>query len=1349
MGKITIGNPLSSLLSFFSGRAPTSLGQPGDDVVPGFSFGKVRRPVDPSIPPSRNFVTHDRRGNPVVHNIDAPPPSLVRRFGNYAKLQNINYDANPGTSQFRGFERSHNYLRLPGKQKINRVFTTLDIETDDYGRPITISALKTAFNKDTGQFEIIDNYQRFYKSRTRDLVKSVETHGLTKKALRRLRRQQHAGYDKTYTPQEEASLKAFLGGSVVIGHNIVDFDLPHLFSKPIYNQTIDTLIAARNQWKGKKNDLDNVFKRLFGKTMEQAGLSHHNSMSDVIATAMIAQKMAVMKGSTGSSLRYVMTHAGVHMAPADEYVDSQVVKGLYTDYNNPGAYMRTGDEIPIKDIISGKGEDVRFEMEYDEDAKKAVLPDGFHYVDDSYGDSDIDEKMLWISALSDTLKGIHKEVQNAGMISQGAKEAYALGNIQRTAQMIRSLSQFESARTIRSELGLLGINNEQEQDLWISRVRKHQAHIQKQRESNRKRNLGESLQNKIEQATWAAEREGDARILQRLEDVDTADPKAVWTALQDINDIKKERDLEMRESAQNAWQAQAVLEEEEKWEHDKARRISKFSKNKILTKADRQALEDASDYEQLSDAMDAAAESSRKWFGVLSGIAQIPMYNFERLEKVFKSEVSGIKGAARGLVPDTLWSPLSRLTDASMNALNYNYANLKMGTHAFSAIAPGVGAAIGSFAGPIGTAVGGAIGGVAGGISQIIGNYQEAKITKWGEGIQNNLNTIGFLQELILMPFRLLRTAIDKVIKGFGMLTSVLKGVAGLVSGSLGGLGGMGNPLTGMTGVDYGNYMQSLSIDQASLLGAGTTNGIYNDFAQQRMKLYTTGQLDTHRLVAASMLGVFDQVYGSRSNEPTALEDMLDQIRASVKNQDDLTKKQTYVLTSMVNPNLTNILQTMETLGVDTVEALKHPRGMFGWSDGEYDAWRPRWQRAQWEYQYASTQFGTSKNVIATNIWNTIGKQLYNGLNKVMYNIANGNWSAAGSSLMGVWGTVKSGAGALWGNAKTMLGLDEDLSFKDFIVGEFADIGISIAKFLRDKALPAIYGVWDNLVNYMIDRVTNFIEFLGTIRLDWKEFKNQVIDGKKSDKPWITSILTRGYDWDKPGNGWENSYGSTSNIEAQRDAVRNHGILGMFGNALLQTEYGSPHGGEGLSASSFEEIVDNIIYGIRTGSTSVVGKKGLVTSNIPTAEEFSDLIYNSTGVRVDLSKVQTGKELLDALQRYSENPYAAQWLHGIFPEVDVRGSTFNKVAHQIQNSSVLHRDTIATGVLNDVINEMEAAKAKVQINIKNNDKDVATVNADSSGGISYTRNNSNVDIVATVGNVAQFALRNTARIVGE
>lgn len=1271
MGKITIGNPLSSLFSFFSGKSSTSSGHPGDDVVPGFSLGKIPRPADPFIPSSPNFVTHDRRGNPVVHNTAAPPPSLVHRFGNYTKLQHVNYDANPGTAQFRGFEKSHDYLRLPGKQKVNRAFTTLDIETDDYGRPITVSALKMAFNKDTGQFEIIDNYQRFYKSRTRDLIKSVETHGLTKKALRRLRRQQHAGYDKTYTPQEEASLKAFLGSSVVIGHNIVDFDLPHLFSKPIGNQTIDTLIAARNQWKGKKNDLDHVFKRLFGKTMEQAGLSHHNSMSDVIATAMIAQKMAVMKGNTGASLRYVMTHAGVHIAPADEYMESQIVKGLYTDYNDPGAYMKTGEGTPIKDILNGKGEDVRFEMEYNEDTGKAVLPDGFHYADESYGDSDIDEKMLWVAALSDTLKGIKQEVQKAGMISQEAKEAYALGNIQRRSQMIRHLGTYSKPELVRSELHLTGIDNPQEQDLWIS-------HVNQYREN---------------------------RAQERLE----------------------------------------------RFKAQKQGMIDKFSRGKILTSSHREALENATDFDQLSTAMDAAAESSRKWTGVLNGIAQIPMYNFEKLEKVFKSEVSGIKGAARGVVPDSLWSPLSRLTDASMNALNYNYANLKMGTHAVSAIAPGVGAAIGSAIAPgVGTLIGGAIGGVAGGISQIFGNYKEAGITKWGEGIQNNLNTIGFLQELILMPFRLLRAAIDKVIKGFGMLTSVLKSVAGLVSGSLGGLGGMGNPLTGMTGVDYGNYMQSLSIDQASLLGAGTTNSIYNDFAQQRMKLYTTGQLDTHRLVASSMLGVFDQVYGSRSNEPTALEDMLDQIRASVKNQDDLTKKQTYVLTSMVNPNLTNILQTMETLGVDTVEALKHPRGMFGWSEGEYDTWRPRWQRAQWEYQYASTQFGTSKNVIATNIWNTIGKQLYNGFNKVMYNIANGNWSAAGNSLMGVWGTVKAGAGALWGNAKTMLGLDEDLNFKDFIIGEFADIGISIAKFLRDKALPAIYGVWDNLVNYMIDRVTNFMEFLGTIRIDWKEFKNQVIDGKPSDRPWITSIITRDFGWasgpndiaravgDMPAPGYEALYDDSDYYH-----TRSRQLFGRKASALataLIQRFGgyTTTGGErkALNQAQLEDAIDRIIHSPDEGD--VWGLR--------------EMIKDVTGYEMSLEamKKSSGHNILSAIySRETENPHAAQWLYGLFEDVDARDSTFNKVAHQIQNSSILHRDVIATGVLNDVINDMEAAKAKVQINIKNNDKDIATVNADSSGGISYTRNNSNVDIVATAGNVAQFALRNTARIVGE
>ena len=84
-----------------------------------------------------------------------------------------------------------------------------------------------------------------------------------------------------------------------------------------------------------------------------------------------------------------------------------------------------------------------------------------------------------------------------------------------------------------------------------------------------------------------------------------------------------------------------------------------------------------------------------------------------------------------------------------------HYADLKYGFRAGSAIGGGLlsaGAALaGSGVGTIPGLVIMGIGGTVAAVSQIAGNAGESKIVKWGEGIQNNLNTLGFLQDMILM----------------------------------------------------------------------------------------------------------------------------------------------------------------------------------------------------------------------------------------------------------------------------------------------------------------------------------------------------------------------------------------------------------------------------------------------------------------------------------------------------------------------------------------------------------------------------------------------------------------------
>ena len=217
-----------------------------------------------------------------------------------------------------------------------RVYTTLDIETDDYGRPISVSASRLQWNKKLKDFVAIDSFQRFYPAKNTDLLGTFGVHGMTSAKLLSLRDQQKAKYSLHYNEKEEQALREYLGDSIIIGHNIIDFDLNRLFPKDtIWNSTIDTLKLARSIWKGKPNALHNVFYRLYGKTMEEMGLPHHDPNADTIASAMIAAKLFKAKGIVGASLRYIQESIGAaHIAEWDSTMDSMVTVGNYRSMYN-------------------------------------------------------------------------------------------------------------------------------------------------------------------------------------------------------------------------------------------------------------------------------------------------------------------------------------------------------------------------------------------------------------------------------------------------------------------------------------------------------------------------------------------------------------------------------------------------------------------------------------------------------------------------------------------------------------------------------------------------------------------------------------------------------------------------------------------------------------------------------------------------------------------------------------------------------------------------------------------------------------------------------------------------------
>lgn len=1198
-------------------------------------------------------------------------------------LRDTNYDPAWGNAQFNPAQVGATFLQSQyGNLRYGepREFVALDIETDDKNRPITISALKLKFNIQEGCFEIVDRFQRFYTARNSDLYETAPVHRMSHAALQRLRSQQARvigqGYSHHYNPDEREILKEFLGDSVIVGHNIVDFDLQQLFpGSPINNQTIDTLTAARNMWPDRKNDLDSVFQRLFGKTMEEAGLPHHISSSDVIATAMIAGTMLMMEGATPNAIRYVATHGGTHLAPRElnGKFTTQVIKGFYNQYKLMEKYMADiGDGITIEELIGGTQ---RFEYGIDKNTgKRTKLPPGFSYSNgnpdfddtkdiDSNGNPDFDvikDINLFSSSIAEVGDHIEATAKEMGEFAQ---------------QMSKVFSDYSFSDTRRFRLSAARISDKTEREKYIQAA-----------------GYGE---NETDLILKGIKPLIDVRKQQEFAELDFGSLRAYARSLSDDEGTVFDRGDSIR----------------------KIRALNKALRRGRITESqyNELSLMDGS-YEDLSDSMDEVIEKNTKLSKIYQAIGNIPMYNFERLEQAFKGEVSGIKNAARGVVPSFLYDPLSRLTDAGMNGLNAYLADIKAGVRATGAIGNGLMAAGMEMLGtgnPLGVGVM-----IGGGIfkagTQIFGNYREAQITKWGENIQNNLNTLGFLQDMILMPFKLLGNAIKLATRGLTLFSSGLRAVSGLMTGGLTNLQAMGNPLTGLTGSGYGSYMGSLSADAASLLGAGTLNSVYNDFAAQRMSLYTTGKLDTKRLVAASMLGVFNEAYGYTMNEEEAFGAMIDKLLASTSGKPDTEKKRIYAMANDINPNLGSVLQSMETLGITSYSSLQKPRGMWGYSEEAYNSYRPGWQRAQWEYQYAGTQWDTTKRRLATSLWNMGGKDIYNAFNATMSAVASGDWDTVGAKVKEIWTIIKDGAENVWSAISKTFGLGNK-SFAATLWGALAK-GLTM---LRDNILPVMNGIWDAIIDTMIDKFSNFISYLSTIKLDFKELV-KAIQGKEHG-----DILTYLGDVGvgKGAYTGEFSYGKDGQDFASLLTLEK--VASAYDKAM------------GKAPGLYNGYAGTNYYGIAKHAKNVAGGHTQYYSNYEDYKKWmQDTVKGSSlqdltilsnmleeaGLPGNITPENVDK-YVDFLMQHDINASGSAFLHSQWGRsADTLSSPSYRISTELNNIRKKGVDIVGTPLLNAAINYAENKAATLNITLNGKDVAAMSVSADGTYTVSDTRN---------------------------
>ncbi len=266
--------------------------------------------------------------------------ALNRRYDKHAAQVRATYAQ--GTSK--GFEiQNQSFSSLPESPE-HPDFVSLDIETTGLKQTDSttgVAAVRYRWNPYEGRYVISNVFNRFYFAKGGDREYLYNAEGIRiskydKARVKELRTGQSIKYGKYWDESQQEALLSFIGNSKIIGHNVMGFDLPHLFGAQLYDTVaskfkggvIDTLMLAE-AYRGagkERNTLDRLFKETFGITMEQAGLPHHDALADVKATALLVQAWAGSKGKSRLNItsRWALSNNVVNTRPFESQLENEL-----------------------------------------------------------------------------------------------------------------------------------------------------------------------------------------------------------------------------------------------------------------------------------------------------------------------------------------------------------------------------------------------------------------------------------------------------------------------------------------------------------------------------------------------------------------------------------------------------------------------------------------------------------------------------------------------------------------------------------------------------------------------------------------------------------------------------------------------------------------------------------------------------------------------------------------------------------------------------------------------------------------------------------------------------------------
>lgn len=521
--------------------------------------------------------------------------------------------------------------------------------------------------------------------------------------------------------------------------------------------------------------------------------------------------------------------------------------------------------------------------------------------------------------------------------------------------------------------------------------------------------------------------------------------------------------------------------------------------------------------DNVAQALDEAVENTDAWTAALKKFSDIPVFNPDRLFSAFEGGMQHALGQMKGILPSYMTSPLRRYADLVSQNNRYNYAPFKAADNIMNAVVPSAGAIGEALGGPMGEGIGMGVAGLFKAGTQIWGNVKEAQISRQWNMTSMGLDILGISVDLITMPFKALAKTTGLLTRSFGLL-----------SRQIGGMSQLGTPLTNLTGIGYSQY-QGYEIAEGMIgLGRGTLNSLSEDFARQSQLLYTRGQVNTDRLVASSMLGVFNEVYGPQAS----MEKTVNALVAAGR-----TDATSMALVSQISPQLAQVLQVMSDLGVKQLSDLSNPTRLRGvYFNNLSDRERRNMRVDAYEYSAIAGSIGNSFKRIGDLVWRGGGKTLADSINRVIAGIAeSSDWREA-------WGKIKD--------------TFSDIGDSSFIANIKDGLG-SIWESIKPKLLKGIdwfANTWLDVIGRMLEGmvgpVTEFLNYLRNFKVDYKIGKGFIIEQRydpKKDK-------LKGIQWSMADARWPDALGKVLNpLQGTGEEV--------YSQALKQKEFAEKHGG--------------------------------------------------------------------------------------------------------------------------------------------------------------------------------------------